>query len=227
MRSSCIVLAALLVLASPACATDNHQYTKGEYAVIRDGLAPNKRLSLASHGEGEFGDEDFHVWLMVEPEHRKLARLDDISSDNNLDTGPNAYRATWAPDSSHVAVNFRSNRHVLELKLYRIENRRTRLVTGPSLFRDVTSREVSDDENFGHRVSTIDWTGARRFLLREHHLFQTSNEGFLRLLGAYGRLAQKRDDGRLMVEFSAEADCELISGDRYRVVDIRVGKFDQ
>ncbi len=228
MRLSYIVFAALLAFAvSPANATDNHEYAKDEYAIIRDGLAPNKQLSLASHGEGELGDEDFHVWLMAEPKHRKLARLDNIGSDNNLDTGPNAYQATWAPDSRHVAVNFRSSRHVLELNLYHVENRRMRSVTGPSLFRDVTRRDVSDDENFGHRVSTIDWTGTRRFLLREHHLFMTSNAGFMHLLGAYGKLAQKRDDGRLMVEFSAEADCELISGDRYRIVDIRVGKFGQ
>lgn len=49
---------------------------------------------------------------------------------------------------------------------------------------------------------------------------------FTRLLGAYGKLAQKLDDGRFMVEFSAEADCVLISGHRYRIVDLRVGKFD-
>ena len=51
-----LAIAACLALA-PAGATSNHQYAKGEYAVIRDGLAPNKQLSLASHGEGELGDD--------------------------------------------------------------------------------------------------------------------------------------------------------------------------
>jgi|SRR5882757_502648 len=222
------VLAAIITLGlTPARATDEHTYGKDEYAIIRDGLAPNKRVSLASHGDGEGGNENFHVWLMAEPLHRKLVRLDDIGSGNNLDTGPNAYRAAWAPDSRHVAVNFRSDRHVLELNLYSVENGRAHLVSGSSLFRDVTSRNVGEDEHFGHRVSTIEWVGARRFRLREHHLFQTSRADFTRLLGAYGKLAQKLDDGRLMVEFSAEADCVLISGHRYRIVDLRVGKFGE
>ena len=79
-----LAIAACLALA-PAGATSNHEYAKGEYAVIRDGLAPNKQLSLASHGDGELGDDHFHVWLMSEPAHRKLVALDDISDDNNLD----------------------------------------------------------------------------------------------------------------------------------------------
>jgi hypothetical protein len=227
-RAILTALATFLALGlTPACATDEHTYGKDEYAVIRDGLAPNKRRSLASHGDGEGGSENFHVWLMAEPLHRKLVQLDDIGSDNNLDTGPNAYRAVWAPDSHHVAVNFRSDRHVLELNLYSVENGRAHSISGPSLFRDVTSRNVGADERFGHRVSTIEWTGVRRFRLREHHLFLTSRTGFTRLLGAYGKLTQKLDDGRLMVEFSAEADCVLISGHRYRIVDLGVGKFDE
>jgi hypothetical protein len=220
------VLSAFLTLAvAPARATDEHTYGKDEYGIIRDGLSPDKKMSLAAHGDG--GNENFHVWLMSEPFHRRFVRLDDIGSGNNLDTGPNAYRAAWAPDSRHVAVNFRSDRHVLELNLYAIENGRAHPISGPSLFKDVTSRNVGADEHFGHRVSTIEWMGMRRFRLREHHLFQTSNLDFTRLLGAYGKLAQKLDDGRLIVEFSAEADCVLISGHRYRIVDLRVGKFGE
>jgi hypothetical protein len=37
-------------------------------------------------------------------------------------------------------------------------------------------------------------------------------------------VTEKLDDGRLAVEFSAEAECELLSGDRYRVIDLRAGK---
>src|ERR1700757_2785968 len=122
-RTILIVLATFLALgATPARATDEHTYGKDEYGIIRDGLSPDKKMSLAAHGDGEGGNENFHVWLMSEPLHRRLVRLDDIGSDNNLDTGPNAYRAVWAPDSRHAAVNFRSDRHVLELNLYAIEN---------------------------------------------------------------------------------------------------------
>ena len=82
------VLAAIITLGlTPARATDNHEYAKGEYAVIRDGLAPNKRLSLAAHGEGELGDGNFHVWLMTEPAHRKLATLPDIRREGCRNAG--------------------------------------------------------------------------------------------------------------------------------------------
>ena len=65
---SLLVTFGLLLLAvAPVRATDSYQYARDEYAIISDGLAPNKRLSLASHGEGEDGDTNFHVWLMAEP----------------------------------------------------------------------------------------------------------------------------------------------------------------
>src|SRR5882757_7455485 len=146
MKSSRILSAAvaifLVLVVSPAGATDNHEYAKDEYAIISDGLAPNKRLSLASHGEGEFGDTNFHVWLMAEPTHRRIMALADISSDNNLDTGPNAYDARWSADSRRVAVSFRRDRHALQLNIYNIRGRRAHLISGPSLFKDVTSRDI-------------------------------------------------------------------------------------
>jgi hypothetical protein len=39
--------------AVPAHATDSHDYGKGEYVVIRDGLAPSKRFSLAATAAGD------------------------------------------------------------------------------------------------------------------------------------------------------------------------------
>ena len=59
--------------------------------------------------------------LMAEPAHRKIAALGQINSGNNLDTGPGAYHGLWSADSRHVAVWFRSDRHVAELNLYRTE----------------------------------------------------------------------------------------------------------
>ena len=43
------------------------------------------------------------------------------------------------------------------------------------------------------------------------------------MLGAWG----KRDEGTGMIEFSAEADCVMLPGNRYRIVDLRVGKFGE
>jgi hypothetical protein len=225
-RARLLILAALFACAmAPARATDEHQYAKGEYAIIRDGLAPDKHKSLASHGDGDGGSDNFHVWLMAEPAHRKLVALDDI--DARLDSGPNAYYAFWSKDSRGVAVTYRSDRHIVELNLYRIEGRRAHPILGPSLFKDVTSRDPSPDDDMRRSVPEFEWKGTRRFLLRERRLFVTSDPGFARMMGAYGKITDKPDEGRFFVEFSAEADCVLMPGNRYRIVDLRVGKFGE
>src|SRR5262249_1174519 len=65
---ACIATLALLT-ALPAAvdATSNRAYKPNEYVVIRDGLAPSKKFSVRAHGNGELGDEDFHLYLMAEP----------------------------------------------------------------------------------------------------------------------------------------------------------------
>jgi hypothetical protein len=78
---------------SPASATSEHDYAVDEYVVIDGGMAPNGRMSLASHGEGDGGRERFHVYLMAEPAHRRIAALDDISSEHILDSWPAAFNA--------------------------------------------------------------------------------------------------------------------------------------
>jgi hypothetical protein len=220
------ILVALLTLAvAPARATDTHEYASGEYAVVRDGLAPDKTKSLASHGDGGGGSGHFHVWLMAEPAHRKITALDDIGEDNILDTGPGAYHAVWSKDSRHVAVGFRSDRHIVEMNLYQVDGGRARRILGPDLFKDVTSREVGSGDDLRSSVPEFEWSSESRFRLREHRLFLTTDPGFVRLLGPYGRIKETLDDGRLSVEFSAEADCVVMPGNRYRIVDLRVGKF--
>jgi hypothetical protein len=218
-----MVLASLLALA-PARATSEHDYAKGEYAIIRDGLAPNKRMSLASHGEGEGGAANFHVWLMAEPRHRKLVALDEIGSDNNLDSAPDAYHAFWSKNSRHVAVAFRSSRHEIQLNLYRVGDRRATLIKGPNLFHAVTGREAVDDDGLRQRIFAIDWRGGNRFRLREYRSFIAPDDNLAKLFGAYGRVTDKLDDGKVVVEFSAEAECEVLSGDTYRIVARRPGK---
>jgi hypothetical protein len=220
----CVIATCLAAAGVPARATSNHQYAKDEYGIIRDGLAPGKQLSLASHGEGDLGDQDFHVWLMAEPAHRRIARLDAISGDNNLDTDPGAYHAFWSKDSRHVGVAFRSSRHEITLNLYRIEDRRAHLIAGPSLFKQVTRREVTDADDLRVRNSIVEWHDGNRFLFREHLSFVAEDDRLAKLLGSYGRVTEKLDGGKLVVEFDADAECELLRGDRTRVIDLKPGK---
>jgi hypothetical protein len=224
MRAISAVFALLLVLAAmPARATSNHQYAKGEYGVIRHGFAPNRQVSLASRGEGEFGDEDFHVWLMAEPAHRKIAALEAISSDNNLDTDPDAYHAFWSKDSRYVGIAFRSSRHEITLNLYRVENHAAHLITGPSLFGAVNHRDVQDEDNQQQLGAIVEWHDSNRFTLREFRSFVAPDDSVAKLFGAYGRVAEKLPDGKLYIEFDADAECEALPGDRYRIVSTKPG----
>src|SRR5258708_35692493 len=95
LRLLAISFAAMLA-GSPARATSVYEYAKGEDVLIASGMAPNGHLSLAAHGEGEFGSENFYVYLMAEPAPPENARLAGIT--DKLGFGPAALPAARAPD---------------------------------------------------------------------------------------------------------------------------------
>jgi hypothetical protein len=220
------LLAAALTLAalSPAHATAEHHYGKREYAVIKDGRAPNGRLAIAAHGAGEFGNDDFHLYLMAGP--RRLAALGNVSSDNNLDTAPAAYFAAWSPDSRYVAVSFRSERHIVTLNLYVIEGSRARLIAVPDLFKATTGRAVNIKEDGDMRTSVphLEWQGAGRFRLSDYRLFVEDDAALADKLGDLGKTT-KMDDGRSSIEFSAEADVTLTRRDKFQTGKVSAGNF--
>jgi hypothetical protein len=53
-----------------------------------------------------------------------------------------------------------------------------------------------------------------------------TDDGLMKLLGKYGHVGEKMDDGKLFIKFAAEAECELLPGDHYRVVDLKPGNPD-
>jgi hypothetical protein len=211
---------------APAGATDVHNYAKGEYLTIRGGLAPNKQLALAAHGGDEEGNGDpFHVWLMAEPGHRKLVRLSHIGDDNILDTGPGAYHAFWSQDSRRVGIVFRSSRHEVTLNLYRIDGRRAQEIAGPSLFKEVTSREVTEDDGLRVRNAIVEWHAGNRFVVREFLAFVVDDDDKLtKLLGKFGTVTGKPDGGKISIQFFAHAECELLPDNSTRVIDLTPGK---
>jgi hypothetical protein len=77
---------------------------------------------------------------------------------------------------------------VLDLNIYAVENRGARLVSGPSLFKDITSRDVSERDDLRLSLSEIAWTGPSRFVLKERRSFMISNSdsGFTHMLGFHG-----------------------------------------
>ncbi|RXH10308.1 hypothetical protein [Bradyrhizobium guangzhouense] len=222
------VLALLLAFAvSPAFATAEHQYGKGEYAIILGGKAPNGKLSVAAHGGGETGSDGFRVYLMAEPAHRKLMTLDNVNDDNILDTAPDAFHATWSADSRFVAVSFRSERHIVTLNIYAVDGARAKLLDGPDLFRDVTGRSVGGDNDLDMRTSVPDftWAAPRRFHLTDYRVFVADDTALADKLGTLGK-ASKRDGGGNTIQFSAEADGEILPDGKIRMGKPRPGKFE-
>jgi hypothetical protein len=221
------VLALLHTLAaSPALATAEHKYAKGEYAIILAGKAPNGKLSIAAHGEGDAGSENFRIYLMAEPGHRKLMTLDNVNDDNILDSAPDAFHAAWSSDSRIVAVSFRSERHVITLNIYAVDGARAKLIDGPDLFRDVTGRTVDSPNDIDVRSSVPDltWTAPRRFHLTDYRVLVANDAKLLDKLGPLARKLKYDGEGS-MIEFSAEADGELLPDGKIRMDKPKPGKF--
>jgi hypothetical protein len=152
--------------------------------------------------------------------------LDDISSDNNLDTAPDAYRAAWSPDSRYVAVSFRSERHIVTHNIYRVEGGSPRLIAAPDLFRDMTGRKVDRKTGGGMRTFEpgVEWLGPRRLRFSDYRLFVMQDAGLADKLEAFCKQS-KMDDGRYSIEFSAQAEVELVPDDRFRIGKPEPGAF--
>jgi hypothetical protein len=235
MRQPLLAISAALVLTCiglPVRATSVYDYKPKEYVTVDGGLAPNKRLSVAANGYGSF-----HVYLMAEPAHKPIAALASIDNDSILDTGPSAYHAVWSPDSRHVAVQFRSDRHVLTMLLYAIRNRRPHLVDVPMLFSLVTKLpETAADFQIKTDYTFLAWQRATTFTLTQDRLIEVNAPDLPQKLGAYGRpdtsdAAQRGADAntppvRHFMNFSAAATGEVLPGGGIRIIELKPGKFD-
>jgi hypothetical protein len=222
----------LIGVAVPAQATSNYDYKPDEYAVVDGGNAPNKQFSLAAHGTEDLG-YGFHVYLMAEPAHKKIVALPAIDDNVILDTAPDAYHAAWAPDSRHVAVHFRSDRHVLTMLLYGLGDRRPHLVDVPMLFHVVT-KLPDDSDAFEIRtdITKLTWQSATTFTVRERRVVEVKTPGLPQKLGAYGKPFDDAANGdagnqaaRHFMSFSAVATGEL-APNGVRIIDIKPGQFD-
>src|SRR5262249_24623618 len=211
-----------------AHATSEHTNEKNEYLVIEGGGAPNKVLSIASHGKGDGGRDDFHLYLMAEPAHRKIAQLPGIRPDDVLDTGPDAYQARWTPDSRYVAIGFRSDRHIAQVRLYRIGNARAQIIPVPDLLRRVIKKNVPiSSEDYSARRLELFWLAPTKFRLEESVAFRVSSSSpaLARILGPFGREPAEQNPAWPVLEFSAEALCELLPAGTYRLLEFKPGNF--
>lgn len=118
------------LLSPVAQATSNYAYKPSEYVVVPGGLSPDRQYSIASHGEGELGYANFHVYLMNAKTGKKMGPLEEIK--DNLDTGADAFLAKWSADSHQVSISYRIDRHASVTIRYRIEKGHAYRVSGPA-----------------------------------------------------------------------------------------------
>jgi hypothetical protein len=229
----------LIGTVAPAHATAVYDYKINEYVVVDHGRAPNGKFSIAAHGEGQGGSDNFHLYLMAEPAHEPVAALPSIDSHVILDSGPGAFYARWSPDSGHIAIMFRTGRHVAVMLLYEIRDGQPHQMDGPTLFSAVTkgAPESTDDYDLRTSVTELSWIDATTFQLVERRLFDSSVPAFARRLGAFGRQDTKphettTGDNKVkydwyFVDFSARGLGEITSGGRYRIKDLKPAPFEK
>lgn len=218
----------LLVLATWLCivatgpaaqATSNYAYAKDEYVTVTNGAAPDHRYAIAAHGGGELGDVDFHLYLMAEPGHRVIGPLEEVK--DILDTGPTAYAAEWSADSRHVALLYRSDRHITAMNLYRVEHGRAYPIFGPTPLPAIVGRFALPDIDVRSRSFELNWLNPKRFILKETAIMKAESTDVVRRLGPFAQ--PDADSGGHFLDFSAEAECELVPGDRFRFVHLKPG----
>ena len=117
-------------VAGSVFATNNHEYGPFEYVVINGGLSPDHKYSLAAHGEGDLGYENFHIYLMNAVTGKKIGPLEEIK--DTLDTAAGAFSAKWSRNSAEVAIRYRIDRREAVEVRYRIAKGRAYRLKGPS-----------------------------------------------------------------------------------------------
>src|SRR3954466_5849310 len=132
----------LLALVPLARATSDYFYKPGEYVTIKHGRSPDGAWSIAAHGPGEDGGDDFKIYLMDGKTGKKIGALTEITDVSYTDTAPLAYHAAWSADSQFVTISYRSDRHVISLIKYKIGDRRATKVTGPKPASDREAGEL-------------------------------------------------------------------------------------
>lgn len=136
--TSFLVLCFFLLSVSISHATNNHEYGTDEYITVIHGISPDTKYAITTHGEGEYGYDNFHVYLTNALTGKTIGPLEEISG--TLDTGGTSFAARWSEDCKQVTIVYRISRHEpLKAMSYRIGKQRAFPLKGPS---DATEEEA-------------------------------------------------------------------------------------
>lgn len=116
-------------------ATSNYEYGPDEYVTVANGISPDGKIAITAHGEGQLGDENFHLYLTDATTGKKIGPLEEITE--FLDTAAPAFAAKWSDDGQQVTIVWRVDRHEpLKAISYRISGSRAEKITGPFNVKD-------------------------------------------------------------------------------------------
>ena len=220
-----------------------YDYKPGEFLVIDGGTSPDKKFSIVS-GENKAGE--FGVYLRDAHTKKLIGQLEEVAT--GLDSAPDAYHAHWAPDSKHVGITSRADRHWADNAIYRIENRRAYPVETPELLCHAVPEFCQLTKELGgglHRIrfmrtmaqpkpwkarqnssysAIVKWISPTRFVVREESQWQVKERDPSATLGQYRRGGKSEDESDesaalYHVWFDAEGECELLPNDKSRVLN--------
>ena len=231
-------IALSLAFVAHAGATATYDYKPGEFLVIDGGTSPDKKFSIVA-GENKAGE--FGVYLRDAQTKELIGQLEEVAT--GLDSAPDAYHAHWAPDSKHVGITSRADRHWADNAIYRIENHRAYVVDTPELlchavpeFCSLTKELglIEDVGNFGacdnppckvrqrsFYSEIVKWISPTHFVVKEVSQFQVRDRDPSASLGQYGEKLEHETDQPgdvYYVRFKADGECELLSGNKTRVL---------
>jgi hypothetical protein len=239
MRAA-IALALSLGFVVHVGATATYDYKPGQFLVIDRGTSPDKKFSIVA-GENKAGE--FGVYLRDAQTKKLIGQLEEVATE--LDSAPDAYHAHWAPDSKHVGVSSRADRHLTYNVIYRIENRRAYVVETPQLMCHAVPEFCGLQKELGGPV-TLDsddyydkpwkvrqnesyseitkWISPTRFVVSEESQWQVKERDPSATIGQYGeaeKLEDESDEPAALyhVWFDAEGECELLPNDQSRVLN--------
>jgi hypothetical protein len=116
-------------------ATSNYTYGKGEYVCIANGVSTTALYYIATHGEGDLGYDNWHLYLMDTHTHKMIQRLPE-PKEAPLDTAAEAYVAEWNADSTKFNITYRTDRHSEVKSFYKIVNGKAQFIETRVFFPD-------------------------------------------------------------------------------------------
>lgn len=209
-----------LTCSSVSCyATAEWEYKAGQVVNVDQGLSPDRRYAIAAT---EDATGKFSLLLIDGITRKRIGPLMEVTEP--LDTAPEAFHAEWAPDSRHVAIWYRTDRHIQNLFIYRIENRRAYPVTGPDLLNLAARTTSTHDLDIHSAVYSVKWRDAGHFAMSKSGNIRLA-EGDKTTITALGKFGRFDSDAPNDINFSIDAVCELANDDRYRVLSFVPGAF--